>query len=71
MCIRDRYKSGWVQKWVRIDSGLYDNFGAPPRLKELIFHENAMRFFGRIPKNFTHVSPVCDDADTWNLRNTI
>ena len=51
------------------DSALYDDFGAPERLKELIFRENAMRFFGRIPKNFTHISPVCDDADTWNLHS--
>lgn len=67
--IAEQYKRGWVRKWVETDSALYDDFGAPERLKELIFRENAMRFFGRIPKNFTHISPVCDDADTWNLHS--
>ena len=63
------YRPDWPQKWIRIDNEIYDSFGAPERFKELVYHDNAMRFFGKLPKDFSHRLPSCDNADTWNLQS--
>ncbi len=61
------YNTRWAREWVDRDSKIMDEIGVSKRLQELYFRENFMRFIGAQEKDFTHVSPMPDSADSFSL----
>ena len=66
-CTANEYNVAWSKYWVENDGKIMDDIGARKRLHELYFAENYKRFFGITKKDFTHVMPVPDQADSWSL----
>ncbi|MBQ9965465.1 MAG: amidohydrolase family protein [Clostridia bacterium] len=64
-CSVPEYSSEWAQKWLKIDGEIFDKLDVPERMREKLYSKNLMRFLGKTPKNFTHLSPTCDDSNTW------
>ncbi len=63
----NEYNIPWVMYWVENDGKIMDDIGAKKKLHELYFAENYKRFFGLKEKDFQHVMPVPDRADSWSL----
>ncbi len=66
-CTANNYNFTWAKDWIDRDSAIMREIGVSERIIEHYFYDNYMRFFGETPKNFTHVSPVPDCADAFNL----
>ena len=60
---------GWLEGHPEVQAVTVFDPLFPERLKELVFWENAQRFYGKIEKNFTHISPTSDDADGWTIHS--
>ena len=63
------YNSVWASKWINLDNSIYDKLGVPESIRQKIYCDNYLRFFGVKEKDFNHVSPVPDQDTTWSLEN--
>ncbi len=63
----DRYNPDWINKWLKIDDEIFTELGVPQEICQKVYEENLRRFLGLTPKNFTHLSPVPDNSNTWTL----
>lgn len=63
------YKYEWTEKWLKVDGQIYDKLGVDELLLTKIYSDNLLRFLGLKEKDFIHISPNCNDADTWSLEN--
>lgn len=68
--IVDNYNNGnWVSSWIDFDNEIYQRLGISEKVKNKIYNENIMRFLGFTPKNFQHVMPDIDNANSWNINS--
>jgi predicted TIM-barrel fold metal-dependent hydrolase len=65
----DSYNSDWAEKWLKTDGSIYDKLGVSDNIRKKIYSDNLLRFLGKIPKSFTHLSPVPDRDTAWSLEN--
>ncbi|MBO7344882.1 MAG: amidohydrolase family protein [Clostridia bacterium] len=65
----DTYNSVWAQKWITLDNSIYEKLGVPECIKQKIYCDNFLRFFGLKDKDFEHISPVSDQDNAWSLDN--
>lgn len=61
------YKPEWAGAWVKRDNEIYDLLGVGDSIKNKIYCDNLLRFLGKREKDFIHLSPVPDNANTWNI----
>lgn len=66
-CTANNYNTTWVKSWIERDSKIMQEMGISDRLKEFYFKDNFMRFMGITEKDFSHISPIPDDADAFSL----
>lgn len=66
-CSAPGYNSAWTARWLRVDGKIMDELGVPDKVRQLIYHDNFMRFIGEYPKDFSHISPVPDSLNQWSL----
>lgn len=59
------YRAQWAQKWLSLDGEILDKYKIPERLRQKMYHDNVLRFLGKTPTTFKHLSPVTDNSNTW------
>lgn len=63
------YNSKWASDWLEFDGKIMDELGISKANIEALYYGNLMRFLGKSKEKVSHVSPVPDNADTWNPYN--
>lgn len=66
-CTINNYNSEWSKTWVDYDAEIMDQLGVSKPLQQLYFADNFLRFLGLKEKDFTHISPVPDNANGFSL----
>ena len=66
-CTANEYNTGWANGWIERDCKIMEELGVGKRLQELYLGENFLRFIGVTEKDFVHVSPIPDRADSFSL----
>lgn len=63
------YRGEWVDKWLRIDGGIMDELGISGEYRQLMYHDNLLRFLGITKERPALVSPEVDDSHGWSAVN--
>lgn len=64
-CSAGSYHHEWTERWLRIDTALFDELNIPQKLRRKIFKDNFMRFLGRSTQKITRFIPLPDSQTIW------
>jgi predicted TIM-barrel fold metal-dependent hydrolase len=63
--IAGSYKSSWVKGWLDIDKQILDELGVSKLNRAKLYHDNPLRFIGKLNKTVETFVPETDDAHEW------
>lgn len=63
------YNYNWTAKWLEIDGKILDEIGVSTKNRELLYHDNLMRFLGKSEDAVEHISPVPDQSRQWSAKD--
>ncbi len=63
--IAGSYKSSWAKGWLDIDKEILDELGVSKQNRVKLYHDNPLRFIGKLNKTVETFVPETDDAHEW------
>lgn len=63
--IAGAYKSSWAKGWLDIDKEILDELGVSKQNRVKLYHDNPLRFIGKLNKTVETFVPETDDAHEW------
>ncbi len=63
------YNSEWAADWLETDRKIMDKLGVSKENRQKLYHDNLLRFLGKTPVKIEHLSPECDNSNSWRCDN--
>ncbi len=63
------YRSEWTENWLNIDNGIMDELGVSVENRQLMYHDNLMRFLGKSDNAHKRAAPETDNSHAWSAVN--